>query len=169
MYIKTDVPWVKSIQPFSGSAGTDIIISYSVDANTTASERGASITVIAPYEDANSGITYVNETLRIVQAPLILAVDSEQKFDIPTVLTLYSYPNPAQHSTELRLGLPRTSKAKISIVSENGMIVRSLPENIFKAGWHTLKTDVANLPSGTYFYRFEDEKESKTIKMVVIK
>jgi hypothetical protein len=69
-----------------------------------------------------------------------------------------NYPNPFpargifdNPSTQIRFGLPQESHVTIKIYAINGAEVRTLVDDRFAAGMHTVTFNAVGLPSGAYF------------------
>lgn len=63
-----------------------------------------------------------------------------------------NYPNPFNPDTQIRFALPQESPVTIKVYTINGTEVRTLVDEHYTAGTHTLTFSAGNLPSGTYFY-----------------
>jgi flagellar hook assembly protein FlgD len=63
-----------------------------------------------------------------------------------------NYPNPFNPVTTLSFFLPEDNYVKIEIYNIYGEISSTEVNGFFKEGYHTIKFDGSNLPSGTYYY-----------------
>jgi hypothetical protein len=80
-----------------------------------------------------------------------------------------NYPNPFNPSTEIRFGLPVSSKVHITIYNVMGQQVTTLLNRDLKAGYHSITWNAADVPSGIYFYRLNAGNFTDMKKMVLIK
>jgi autotransporter-associated beta strand protein len=94
----------------------------------------------------------------------ITTANEEEEATLPLQFTLYAnYPNPFNPTTNLRFDLPEQAKVGVEIVDVLGRLVMKLSPVVMSAGNHKMITlDVAELPSGTYFYRVIAEGASRT-------
>jgi hypothetical protein len=87
---------------------------------------------------------------------------------LPTTFTLeQSYPNPFNPSTDIRYGVPREGHVVLEVYSIVGERVATLVDQTQPAGYHTVRFDAANLPSGIYLYRLKGGGESLVKKMIL--
>ncbi|MBO2008207.1 InlB B-repeat-containing protein [Hymenobacter negativus] len=66
------------------------------------------------------------------------------------VESLRLFPNPATSSTALRFELAAQSRVSIRVVDAMGVLVKTLPEQLYEAGAHTIALGNAGLKPGTY-------------------
>jgi hypothetical protein len=81
------------------------------------------------------------------------------------------YPNPASIQSSVEFTLNAPSNIRISLVDGNGRTLSMVTNNErFTTGSHKLSlTDVATLPSGVYYIKFETEIASEIRKLVIVK
>ena len=91
------------------------------------------------------------------------AVDSPKGFYL-----LQNYPNPFNPSTTMRYGLPIRTQVSLTVFNTLGQQVSILHDGEQEAGYHEVKFDASNLPSGLYFYRIQAGRytETKTLLLV---
>jgi choice-of-anchor A domain-containing protein/uncharacterized repeat protein (TIGR01451 family) len=97
-----------------------------------------------------------------------LAVENTQA--VPTAFELsQNYPNPFNPSTKIRVSVPMTTKASISVYNILGQRIALLFNGELKCGVHEFDFSAKNLSSGIYFYRIESSAFNATRKMVLTK
>lgn len=93
-----------------------------------------------------------------------------QKVVIPSRFELsQNYPNPFNPSTTIRFALPENSKVILEVYNVLGEKVKTLINDEFKAGYHSVVFDARELTSGVYFYRIETTKWKDVKKMILVK
>lgn len=85
-----------------------------------------------------------------------------------------NYPNPFNPTTTIRYSLSHLSRVKVEVFNIVGQRVRTLVDQIEKAGSHTLLwngTDDSGTPvaTGVYLYRFQTDSFTQTKKMLLIR
>lgn len=81
-----------------------------------------------------------------------------------------NYPNPFNPSTTLKFTLPETGNVSLVVRDITGKTVATLMNNqSVAAGFHELKFDASNLPSGQYFYTITTPSKTATRSMMLIK
>ncbi|MCK5331205.1 MAG: T9SS type A sorting domain-containing protein, partial [Candidatus Marinimicrobia bacterium] len=85
-----------------------------------------------------------------------------------------NYPNPFNPETAIEFALPENAFVKLTIFNILGQEVRSLTSSHMEAGvyrvvWNGRDNNGHELTSGTYIYRIQAGKYSKTMKMAYIK
>ena len=89
--------------------------------------------------------------------------------NIPLVHSLSLYPNPARNDMDIRFGIPREERVSIKVYDVSGREVKTLVDDRLEAGYHTIRLDGKNLPSGIYFARLETDGYEATKKLVLMK
>jgi len=94
----------------------------------------------------------------------------EVETNVPLIFALgQNYPNPFNPSTLIKYSVPERGFVKLSIYNLIGEEISVLVENEVTAGFHEVTFNSSNLPSGTYFYRFQFGIYVETKKMVLLK
>lgn len=87
---------------------------------------------------------------------------------------LPNYPNPFNPSTTVQFQLATPSTVSLDIYNSTGQLVRTLTEQRYGAGLHTVQWDGLNdegqaVSSGTYFYQLRTPESLQTRKMTLLK
>ncbi len=82
---------------------------------------------------------------------------------------MQNYPNPFNAATTIKYNLPFASEVKLDIFDISGRKVRELVNEYQEAGFHQIKWDAENAPSGIYFYRLKAGEKTSSSKMLLIK
>ena len=89
---------------------------------------------------------------------------------IPSDFVLYdNFPNPFNPSTTISFGLPEDTRVSLKVYNLLGAEVKTLAQGNYSAGYHTMRFDASNLPSGVYLYSLRTSKAALTRKMLLIK
>jgi hypothetical protein len=80
-----------------------------------------------------------------------------------------NYPNPFNPTTTIRYGLPNRSHVTLTVFNTLGQQIAQLQNGEQEAGYHEVKFDGANLPSGMYFYRMQAGNYVETKKLLLLK
>lgn len=80
-----------------------------------------------------------------------------------------NYPNPFNPSTTILYGLPSRSHVTLSVFNTLGQQVSNLVQAEQDAGYHEVKFDGADLPSGVYFYRMRVGSFTETRKLLLVR
>ena len=173
--------WHSSIDPDDG----DTVV-YRILLDTTANP----VTVI---DTSNSDTTYQLANLPVGGQYFwtIIAIDRDSAFSyasdtsyffmnfdnsiadsaaIPSEYCLEpNYPNPFNSITIIKFSLPRPSLVYIEIYDIEGREIGSPLHQEMPAGYHQIRWESNNLPSGIYFYRINAGDFSETRKMLLLK
>lgn len=88
----------------------------------------------------------------------------------PDQFRLYqNYPNPFNPNTTISFAIPADGVVTLKIFNSLGEEVKTIAQNYFAKGNHSLNFDGADLPSGIYFYRINAGKYSAVKKMILLK
>ena len=82
---------------------------------------------------------------------------------------LQNYPNPFNPVTDIKFTLPEAARVTLRVYNIIGQEVVSLVNGVEEAGFHSVKFEGSNLPSGTYIYRLQAGSFVQTKKMVLLK
>ena len=89
---------------------------------------------------------------------------------IPAEFVLHqNYPNPFNPNTQIRFGLPRESHVTIKLYTINGVEVKTLVNDHYPAGTHTITFHAKNLTSGTYLYVMQASSVRQVRRLVLMK
>ncbi len=80
-----------------------------------------------------------------------------------------NYPNPFNPETIIKYFLKNRSFVSLKVYDVLGRKVADLVNNIRDEGYHTIKFNGSNLPSGVYIYAIRTESYSRARKMLLIK
>jgi len=87
----------------------------------------------------------------------------------PILHSILTYPNPTKNDIIFNLGIPREERVTLKIFDVSGREVKTLLDKRIEAGYHIVRLDDINLPSGIYFARLVTENYKETKKLVVMK
>ncbi len=111
-----------------------------------------------------------------VPAEIDFQYDGTSTDDIPEFVTKLNgnYPNPFNPQTEIRFSIAQTDDVEIQIFNIKGQHVKTLCNNEFAAGNHSLTWFGDNengnaVASGVYFYTFKTGEYTSTAKMILMK
>ena len=106
----------------------------------------------------------------------VLDVGAESGSGIPVSFALQqNYPNPFNPVTSISFSLATEGHTQISLFDLSGREVKSLVNDRLMAGFHVLKINAGDLPSGMYFYTISFQGDDgistylQTRKMVLMK
>ena len=80
-----------------------------------------------------------------------------------------NYPNPFNPATEISFRIPEQTSVSLNIYNSIGEQISVLLDEIKRAGYHTIKWDATEYPSGIYYYNLTSEKINLSMKMVLLK
>jgi len=90
--------------------------------------------------------------------------------EVPNEYILFdNYPNPFNPTTTIRFALPKDEVVSLSIYSLLGQKVGVLLNEFKTKGYHSVKYDAKNLPSGTYIYQLKTMHYTATKKFILLK
>ena len=88
-----------------------------------------------------------------------------------------NYPNPFKEKTTIKYCVPDKTLIKITVLDTDMTIIKELENEVKEAGTYEVEFsreagsassgNARNLPSGTYFYRFETKGFNKTKEMIL--
>jgi len=127
---------------------------------------GSGTLTITASDDSSASAT-AQITINVIDDPTSI---SDDLVDIPRKYELYqNYPNPFNPETNIKFGLPKAGKLSISVYNALGQKVATVLNEFRQAGYHIIKFDAANMPSGIYFYRIKTDDFSQIKKMILIR
>jgi hypothetical protein len=89
---------------------------------------------------------------------------------IPQEFVLFqNHPNPFNPATAIRYGLPRRAHIALTVFNALGQQVSRLVQGEQDAGFHEIRFDGTDLPSGVYFYRMQAGNFIETKKLLLVK
>jgi hypothetical protein len=101
--------------------------------------------------------------------PLLPTVDVSPVTLPVTSALMQNYPNPFNPSTTVRYALEHRAQVTLSVFNTLGQQVAVLQNGEQEAGFHEVRFDGSNLPSGVYFYRMQSGTFTETKKLVLTK
>ncbi len=80
-----------------------------------------------------------------------------------------NYPNPFVSNTTISFSLKKSEKVGINIYNLKGELVKVVSNKVFSEGRHKVDVEMASLPSGIYYCKMDAGRNSKIVKMVLVK
>ncbi|MBN1480580.1 cellulase family glycosylhydrolase [candidate division KSB1 bacterium] len=129
---------------------------------------------------SETGVYYYKiETLylngrREFSEPITVRFDSNLGLIAPNDFKLdQNYPNPFNSMTIIKLQMPETAKITLQIYNIQGQKVKTLANEIFIAGYHTLQWDATNdfghrVGSGIFILQMKSARFEKNIKLSLV-
>ncbi len=78
------------------------------------------------------------------------------------------YPNPFQHEIKIQFSLYQDEKMKIQIFNSIGNLIENICNRSLEAGNQEFTWKPNNIPSGTYFIRFETQNQTWIEKLIYL-
>jgi len=94
---------------------------------------------------------------------------SDEMFKVTSYQLKPNFPNPFNSVTWIEYYLPRAEPIRIAVYNVMGQLVQVLYSGKQTAGFHSIRWDARNLPSGVYFYSLKATSYQATRKCVVIR
>jgi hypothetical protein len=76
------------------------------------------------------------------------------------------YPNPATDQVNLGFSIPERGKLSIELFQANGILLKTLGNELFDAGNHQIYLNTGNLSSGIYWIRLRSDTDTQTTKLI---
>lgn len=82
-------------------------------------------------------------------------------------LSLRAYPNPFVEQTTIEFVLPHGGRVEHALLNMTGQLIRQQKDETEQSsGMHQSQLNGSDLPAGTYLYRIQVGKESRTIQLL---
>ena len=147
-------------------------ITYQFNTETTELTLSApgwmgSATLTVTVSDDSSAEVTADITINVTGEPTAI---SDLFGDMPRKYELHqNYPNPFNPETSIKFGLPQAAKVQVVVYNIVGQQVTTILDEFKPAGYHAIKFNAGNFPSGIYFYHIKTSKFSQVKKMVLLK
>ncbi|MCK4328556.1 T9SS type A sorting domain-containing protein [candidate division WOR-3 bacterium] len=89
--------------------------------------------------------------------------------NIPMVHSLSLYPNPARNDMTIKFGIPNEERVSLKVYDVSGREVKTLVDDRLEAGYHIIRLDNMNFPSGIYFARLVADRYKATKKIILVR
>ena len=118
----------------------------------------------------SSGYAFAATSQGIFRSRDVVAGLDAHFMQSPSTCSLFqNYPNPFNPSTTIRYSLPSRSHVNLAVYNTLGQQVSRLQSSEQDAGYHEVKFDGGNLPSGVYFYRMQAGSYTETMRLLLMK
>jgi len=147
-------------------------ISESVIGSGGTSASGGSYSMLGtvgqPAIGVTSGGSYLNQIGFWYQPGWVLTgIEGEL---LPTSFQLgQNFPNPFNPVTTFRFAVPKAARVTVTLYDVAGRVVRTLVDDDYEPGYHTVALSADGLASGVYFCRMASESFSETRKLLLLK
>lgn len=81
--------------------------------------------------------------------------------------SLFAYPNPFSNSTTISFSLAQSEKVSLKIFDLNRRLIKTLADNVFEEGEHSIEWNAEKVNAGIYFLQVQSAEFSKTEKLIV--
>ncbi|MBP1653635.1 MAG: Por secretion system C-terminal sorting protein, partial [Bacteroidetes bacterium] len=99
----------------------------------------------------------------------VLAVENWKQVRPNAFRLEQNYPNPFNPSTTIQYALPGRSSVTLTLFNTLGQQVATLVQGEQEAGYHEVKFDASQLPSGVYLYRLQAGNHIEVRKALLMK
>ena len=115
----------------------------------------------------NASGNVVPDAFRIIRSGNITSVEPTE---IPNDFIIYqNYPNPFNPATTIKFRINSRQNVSIKVYDILGNEIATLVNEVKEIGSYEVNFNGENLASGVYFYRVITEKETSTMKMILLK
>jgi hypothetical protein len=154
------------------SAGAQYQISPSVIGSGGGGGSGGSYSLLGTVGQPAIGVTtggsYLHQIGFWYQPGWILTGAENERF--PTSFQLgQNFPNPFNPVTTFRFAVPKEARVTVRLYDVAGREVRTLVDDTFEPGFHTVPLYADGLASGVYFCRMTADSFSETRKIMLLK
>jgi 1,4-alpha-glucan branching enzyme len=84
-----------------------------------------------------------------------------------SLLQLMASPNPVQNLMNIRLTMPETGTANLSLLNLYGQKIREVKNGFLIKGQHSFELQSQHYPPGTYFLQLQTKNATSTIKIIL--
>jgi hypothetical protein len=163
---------VAAIVVFSATASAQYQITPSVIGSGGGGGSGGSYSLIGtigqPAIGVTSGGSYLHQIGFWYQPGWVLTGVEDEL--IPTRFELgQNFPNPFNPVTSFRFAVPKDARVTVKLYDVAGREVRTLVDDTFAPGFHTVPLYADGLASGVYFCRMTADTFSETRKLMLLK
>ncbi len=95
--------------------------------------------------------------------------DNDSDIEVATSYGLSSYPNPFNPTANVKFSIPSAQDVKVSVYDLTGREIMTLANNTYKAGYHTVTFNAADLSSGIYFVKLQTSNKVITKPVTLLK
>jgi len=92
---------------------------------------------------------------------------STDDFESDTTLGIQNYPNPFTKTTTIEYSLAQESPVSLKIFNLKGQLVKTIDNNLQRAGKHKVVVDLSNMNTGIYIYVIKTKNTSATKRMIL--
>ena len=147
-------------------------ISSSVIGSGGTSASGGSYSLLGtvgqPAIGVVSGGSYINEIGFWYQPGWILTGVEDEV--VPTRFSFgQNFPNPFNPVTTFRFAVPKAAHVTVTLYDVAGRVVRTLVDDDYAPGYHTVTLSADGLGSGVYFCRMASESFTESRKLLLLK
>ncbi len=140
------------------------------DETSAALKSGASAIGHWSSSDLTASGTLIRQKIIAWNEPILSAVKNSERFNYNLEsYQINNYPNPFNAQTNLEFFIASPQKVKIDIYNLLGEKISTLLDKQMETGKYNILFNSAELPSGTYFYKMQTEKDAQIKGMKIIK
>jgi len=79
-----------------------------------------------------------------------------------------NYPNPSKNITSIPFRIEKSSQVEIKLYTSQGKCIKTITNQNYPAGKHTVEINTTGIPSGIYFYQLKSPGFVKAKKLIVL-